>query len=68
MYSLYRLNLKLCYEALLGPAENGLGFQLDAPTAQAILKKTGEQMEQLRTKGYYPLLLCPENYVWHFDG
>jgi len=51
--------LETMLRGALGPAENGLGFQLDAPTAQAILKKTGEQMEQLAQKGYYPLLLCP---------
>jgi len=43
----------------LTSAEGNLGFQLDAATAQAILVKTGEQMERLAQAGHYPILLCP---------
>jgi flagellar biosynthesis protein FlhA len=43
----------------LGPAEAGVGFQIDASTAQGLLARTGEQMERLAQAGFYPLLLCP---------
>jgi flagellar biosynthesis protein FlhA len=43
----------------LGPADSGVGFQLDAGSAQTVLVKTGEQMERLAQMGYYPILLCP---------
>jgi flagellar biosynthesis protein FlhA len=45
--------------AALGPSENGVGFQIDASLAQAILTKTGEQMEKLAGDGCMPILLCP---------
>ncbi len=43
----------------LGPAEGGVGFQVDAVMAQMILNKTGEQMEKMAQQGYYPILLTP---------
>lgn len=43
----------------LGPAERGLGFQIDAATAQTLLQRTGEAMENLAQQGYQPILLCP---------
>lgn len=43
----------------LGPADNGVGFQIDAGLAQQILAKTGDQMERLAQDGHMPLLLCP---------
>lgn len=43
----------------LGNTDGGLGFQIDANLAQRILKKTGEQMENLAKDGSMPLLLCP---------
>jgi flagellar biosynthesis protein FlhA len=43
----------------LGPAESGVGFQLEANTAQTLLVKTGEQMEHMAQQGQYPILLCP---------
>ncbi len=43
----------------LGPADGGLGFQIDASVAQAVLTKTGENMEKMAQQGFYPILLCP---------
>jgi flagellar biosynthesis protein FlhA len=37
----------------------GLSFQLEPMVAQQILIKTGEQMEQMATQGYQPILLVP---------
>jgi flagellar biosynthesis protein FlhA len=43
----------------LGPAERGLGFQIDATLAQQVVMRTGEQMERLAQLGHQPVLLCP---------
>jgi flagellar biosynthesis protein FlhA len=43
----------------LSSADGGVGFQLDAGTAQMVLVKTGEQMERLAQSGHFPILLCP---------
>ena len=43
----------------LSPTESGIGFQLDASSAQEILVHTGEQMERIAQLGHYPILLCP---------
>ena len=40
-------------------AEGGLGLQIDAAFAQAILTRTGEQMESLAQLGHFPVLLVP---------
>ncbi len=42
----------------LAPAESGVGFHLDAGTAQKIMVRTGEQMERLAQAGHFPILLC----------
>ena len=42
----------------LNSAEGGFVFQIDAPTAQAILHSIGEQMENLAKSGHMPILLC----------
>jgi flagellar biosynthesis protein FlhA len=39
--------------------ESGIGFNIDAQTAQQILIRTGEQMEKLAQAGHFPILLCP---------
>jgi len=46
-------------KAALGPAENGVGFNIDASFAQALLTQTGAQMERLAQAGFFPILLCP---------
>jgi flagellar biosynthesis protein FlhA len=51
--------LEAALKAALGPADRGLGFQIDAATAQGILQRTGEQMEKLAQSGHQPVLLCP---------
>jgi len=43
----------------LAPADSGVGFHLDASTAQEILVKTGEEMERLAHLGYMPVMICP---------
>ncbi len=43
----------------LAPADSGVGFHIDAVTAQSLLNHTGEQMEKLAQSGYFPILLCP---------
>ncbi len=43
----------------LTSTESGIGFAIDAQTAQQILLRTGEQMEKLAQLGHYPILLCP---------
>ena len=40
------------------PSDNGVGFALDAATAQMLLARTGQQMESLAGQGYFPILLC----------
>ncbi len=40
-------------------AEGGPAFQIDALTAQKIIRKTGDQMEALAGKGHLPLIICP---------
>lgn len=39
-------------------SEGGFSFQVDAASAQAILSKTGDQMENLAKAGFFPVLLC----------
>lgn len=39
--------------------EGGLGFQIETDLAQAVLKATGERMEDMAQKGHLPILLCP---------
>ncbi len=46
-------------KAALGPADRGLGFQIDASLAQHLIMRTGEQMERLAQAGFQPILLCP---------
>jgi len=43
----------------LRTTDGGLGFSIDAGTAQKILTRTGEQMERLAQQGHFPVLLCP---------
>jgi flagellar biosynthesis protein FlhA len=43
----------------LSSADGGLGFQIEVNLAQAIINKTGEQMEKLAQSGHFPILLCP---------
>jgi flagellar biosynthesis protein FlhA len=42
----------------LNSSEGGFVFQVDAPTAQAVLHSIGEQMESLAKNGHMPILLC----------
>lgn len=42
----------------LASTDSGIGFNIDAQTAQQILIRTGEQMEKLAQAGHYPILLC----------
>lgn len=51
--------LESALRSSLGASDGGVGFQVDASLAQAIINKTGEQMEVLAHQGYMPLLLCP---------
>ena len=51
--------LEATLKAALGPAERGLGFQIDARLAQEIIARTGAQMEALAQAGHQPILLCP---------
>ena len=51
--------LESALRSSLGATDSGVGFQVDASLAQAIINKTGEQMEVLAHLGYMPLLLCP---------
>ncbi|MBP7690416.1 MAG: flagellar biosynthesis protein FlhA [Anaerolineales bacterium] len=51
--------LEAVLKAALGPADRGLGFQIDAGLAQQLILRTGEQMERLAQTGYQPILLCP---------
>ena len=51
--------LESALRSSLGATDSGVGFQVDASLAQAIINKTGEQMEVLAHSGYMPLLLCP---------
>ena len=51
--------LEAVLKAALGPADRGLGFQIDAGLAQQLILRTGEQMERLAQTGYQPVLLCP---------
>lgn len=39
----------------------GVNLQVDAELTQLIVLKTGEQMEQMAQKGYFPVLLCPRD-------
>ena len=43
----------------LSSTDGGLGFQIDAGIAQAILNGVGEKMEELAQMGHVPILLCP---------
>jgi flagellar biosynthesis protein FlhA len=43
----------------LSSVDAGLGFQIEVSLAQAIINKTGEQMEKLAQSGHFPILLCP---------
>jgi flagellar biosynthesis protein FlhA len=36
-----------------------LGFQIDADTAQQILRSVGDNMEKMAQEGFLPVLLCP---------
>jgi flagellar biosynthesis protein FlhA len=51
--------LESALRSSLGATDTGVGFQVDASLAQAILNKTGEQMEVIAHLGFMPLLLCP---------
>jgi flagellar biosynthesis protein FlhA len=51
--------LEATLKSALGPADRGLGFQIDARLAQEITARTGAQMEALAQTGYQPILLCP---------
>ena len=51
--------LETLLKASLGPAERGLGFQIETSLAQAIMTRTGQAMESLAQSGYQPVLLCP---------
>ncbi len=51
--------LESALRSSLGATDTGVGFQIDASLAQAILNKTGEQMEVIAHLGFMPLLLCP---------
>ncbi len=42
----------------LTSTDRGLGFQIDANFAQAIINRTGEQMEKVAKLGHLPILLC----------
>jgi flagellar biosynthesis protein FlhA len=42
----------------LNTSDNGFVFQIDANTAQSILRSIGEQMESLAKSGHMPILLC----------
>jgi flagellar biosynthesis protein FlhA len=42
----------------LTSTDKGLGFQIDANLAQAIIYRTGEQMEKVAKLGHFPILLC----------
>jgi len=42
----------------LTSTDKGLGFQIDANLAQAIIHRTGEQMEKVAKLGHFPILLC----------
>jgi flagellar biosynthesis protein FlhA len=42
----------------LASTERGLGLQLEASTAQQLVRKTGEEMEKMAGQGYQPILLC----------
>jgi flagellar biosynthesis protein FlhA len=60
---LHVITLSPPLEAMLREAlvsgDGGLAFQIDAGAAQAILTRTGEQMERLAQLGFFPILLCP---------
>lgn len=43
----------------LTSTDNGIGFQIDASDAQAILTSVGEQMEVLAQEGHPPVILTP---------
>jgi flagellar biosynthesis protein FlhA len=51
--------LESALRSSLGATDGGVGFQVDASLAQAILNKTGAQMEAMAHLGFMPLLLCP---------
>jgi flagellar biosynthesis protein FlhA len=51
--------LEASLKAALGPADRGLGFQIDARLAQEIIARTGAQMETLAQSGHQPIILCP---------
>jgi flagellar biosynthesis protein FlhA len=51
--------LESALRSSLGATDTGVGFQIDASLAQAILNKTGEQMEVIAHLGFMPILLCP---------
>jgi flagellar biosynthesis protein FlhA len=51
--------LEAVLKSALGPADRGLGFQIDAGLAQQVMAKVGEQMERLAQAGFQPVLLCP---------
>ncbi len=50
--------LEATLRASLGNSDSGLGFRIEADLAQAILARTGDQMEKLARQGHYPILLC----------
>ncbi len=51
--------LESALRSSLGATDSGVGFQVDASLAQAVLNKTGGQMEAMAHQGFMPLLLCP---------
>jgi len=51
--------LEATLKGALGPADRGLGFQIDARLAQEIIARTGAQMESLAQAGHPPIILCP---------
>ncbi len=52
-------HLETILRGSLSSSEGGLGFQIDADLAQAILNSTGTKMEDVAKKGHMPILLCP---------
>jgi flagellar biosynthesis protein FlhA len=51
----------------LTQTDAGLGFQIDAASAQNVLTRTGEQMEKLAQMGFYPIVLCPRELRMAFQ-
>ncbi len=50
--------LESALKEALGQTQRGLGFNLAPSFGQAVLNRTGEQMERLAREGFPPVLLC----------